>query len=98
MGSHPVQVFIATFADEVEAGQVLEDFRSMDREGSLELVDAAVVVRTQDGKVRIEGTGDPGAKTWAARGAVAGGIVGLIFPPSILVSAAVVGGAGAIWG
>jgi uncharacterized membrane protein len=32
------------------------------------------------------------------RGAIAGGLVGLIFPPSIIVGAAVGGGAGGIWG
>jgi uncharacterized membrane protein len=98
MDEHPVQVFIATFGDEREAAQVLKEFQSMEREGSIDLVDAAVVVRTADGKIEVEETSDPGAKTWAARGAVAGGIVGLIFPPSILASAAVLAGAGAVWG
>jgi len=40
---------------------------------------------------------DPSGKTWAKRGAIAGGLVGLIFPPSIIASAVVGGGAGGIW-
>jgi uncharacterized membrane protein len=48
--------------------------------------------------VKFEETADPSGKKWAKRGAVAGGLVGLIFPPSIIATAVVVGGAGAIWG
>jgi uncharacterized membrane protein len=93
-----MQLFVAVFADEQEAKDALSDFKDMDREGSLELIDAAVIVRAQDGKVRFEETADPSGKKWAKRGAIAGGVVGLIFPPSLLASAAVGGGAGAIWG
>jgi len=98
MADNPVQIFIATFGDEVQAGQVLKDFKAMDKEGSIKLIDAAVVVHTQEGKVKFEETADPSGKTWGKRGAIAGGIVGLIFPPSIIASAVVGGGAGAIWG
>jgi uncharacterized membrane protein len=98
MSSNPIQVFVASFDDEVQAGQVLKDFRAMDREGSIDLIDAAVVVHTAEGKVKIEETADPSGKTWAKRGAIAGGLVGLIFPPSIIATAAIGGGAGGIWG
>ena len=64
----------------------------------IELIDAAVIVRGADGKVRFEETADPSGKKWAKRGAIAGGVVGLIFPPSLIVSAAVGGGVGGIWG
>jgi uncharacterized membrane protein len=98
MSANPIQVFIATFGDEVQAGRVLKDFQAMDKEGSIELIDAAVIVHTQEGKVKFEETADPSGKKWAKRGAIAGGVVGLIFPPSIIASAAVAGGAGALWG
>ncbi len=48
--------------------------------------------------MKFEETADPSGKKWAKRGAVAGGIVGLIFPPSIIAGAVVGGGAGGIWG
>jgi uncharacterized membrane protein len=92
-----VEVFVAAFATEDEAGEALKDFQAMDREGSIELLDAAAIVHTAEGKVHFKETADPGAKTWAAGGAIVGGVVGLIFPPSILVGAAVGGGAGGIW-
>jgi uncharacterized membrane protein len=98
MTGSTMQVFVATFGTEDEAGQALKDFRAMDREGSIDLIDAAVVVRRADGTVTMQETADPSGKTWAKRGAVAGGIVGLIFPPSLLVSAAVGAAGGGVWG
>jgi uncharacterized membrane protein len=98
VNENPIQLFIATFGDEVQAGQVLKDFKTMDKEGSIDLIDAAVIVHTQEGKVKFEETADPSGKKWGKRGAIAGGVVGLIFPPSIIASAVVGGGAGAIWG
>jgi uncharacterized membrane protein len=98
MSENPIEIFIATFGEETEAKKSLEDFQAMDREGSIELIDAAVIVRGADGKVRFEETADPSGKKWAKRGAIAGGVVGLIFPPSLIVSAVVGGGVGGIWG
>jgi uncharacterized membrane protein len=98
MTSNPVQVFIAAFETETEAGDVLRDFRAMDREGSIQLIDATVVVRGADGKVHFEETADPSGKKWAKRGAIAGGLVGLIFPPSIIASAAIGAAGGGVWG
>jgi hypothetical protein len=55
-------------------------------------------VHTADGKVKIEETADPSGKTWGKRGAIAGGVVGLIFPPSMIAGALVGGAGGGIWG
>ena len=98
MTENQVQVFVAVFEDEGRAGAALKDFRAMDREGSIDLIDAVVVVRTTDGKVAFEETADPSGKKWAKRGAIAGGLVGLIFPPSLIVGAAVGGAGGGVWG
>jgi uncharacterized membrane protein len=98
MADNPLEVFIAAFDNEEQAGEALKDFRAMDREGSIELIDAAVVVRRADGKVTFEETADPSGKKWAKRGAIAGGLVGLIFPPSIIGTALVGAAGGGIWG
>jgi uncharacterized membrane protein len=98
MATSTVEVFVAAFGGEEEAGAALKDFKAADREGSIELIDAAAIVHGADGKVRFEETADPSGKKWAKRGAIAGGVVGLIFPPSILAGAAVGAGAGGIWG
>lgn len=98
MTNNPVEVFIAAFDTEGQAGDALADLRAMDREGSIELIDAAVIVRQADGKVRFDETADPSVRKWAKRGAIAGGLVGLIFPPSLLVAAGVGAAGGGIWG
>jgi uncharacterized membrane protein len=89
---------VAAFGSEDEAGAALKDFQAMDREGSIDLIDAAVIVHGADGKVNFKETADPSGKTWAKRGAIAGGLVGLIFPPSILGAAAVGAAGGGVWG
>jgi uncharacterized membrane protein len=98
MSSSTMEIFVATYGTEAGAASALKDFHAAERAGSIDLIDAAVIVHTADDKVKFEETADPSAKKWAKRGAIAGGVVGLIFPPTIIVSAAVGGGAGAIWG
>lgn len=98
MTDNPVEVFVAAFASETQAGVALKDFKAMNREGSIGLIDAVVVVHGADGKVRFEETADPSGKKLAKRGAIAGGLIGLIFPPSIIAGAIVGGAGGGIWG
>jgi uncharacterized membrane protein len=98
MSSSTVELFVASYGSEPEAGAALKAFQSAQRDGAIDLIDAAVIVHTAEGKVKFEETADPSGKKWAKRGAIAGGVVGLIFPPSIIVSAAVAGGAGGVWG
>jgi len=98
MATANLELFVAVFATEQEAGATLKDFKAMDREGSIDLIDAAAIVHGADGKVRFEETADPSGRKWAKRGAIAGGVVGLIFPPSIIGAAAVGAAGGGIWG
>ena len=93
-----VELFIAAYGDEKSAGDALKDFQAAHRAGAIDLIDAAVIVHTADDKVHFEETADPSGKKWAKRGAIAGGIAGLIFPPSIIASAVVGAGAGGVWG
>jgi uncharacterized membrane protein len=93
-----MEIFVATYGTEDGAKAALKDFQAAERAGSIYLIDAAVVVHGAEGKVRFEETADPSGKRWAKRGAIAGGVVGLIFPPTIIASAIVGGAAGGIWG
>ncbi len=98
MSTGTMEVFVATYATEDGAAAAAKDFKAAQREGAIDLIDAAVIVHTAEGKVKFDETADPSGKKWAKRGAIAGGVVGLIFPPSIIVSAAVGAGAGGVWG
>jgi uncharacterized membrane protein len=96
--SSTIELFVASFGSEDEAAAALKDFQSAQRSGAIDLIDAAVILHTLDDKVKFDETADPSGKKWAKRGAIAGGIVGLIFPPSMIASAALGGGAGGLWG
>jgi uncharacterized membrane protein len=98
MATSTIEVFVAAFATEGEAGEALKDFQAMQHEGSIDLIDAAVIVHSADGKVHVHETADPSGKRWAARGAIAGGVVGLIFPPSVIGTAIVGAAGGGLWG
>jgi uncharacterized membrane protein len=98
MSSETMEIFIAAYGTEQGAGAALKDFQAAQRAGAIDLIDAAVIVHEAEGKVKFEETADPSGKKWAKRGAIAGGVVGLIFPPSIIAGALVGGGAGGIWG
>jgi uncharacterized membrane protein len=98
MADNTIEIFIAAYGTEEGAALALKDFKAAEREGAIDLIDGAVIVHTAEGKVKFEETADPSGKKWAKRGAIAGGVVGLIFPPSIIASAVVGGGAGGIWG
>jgi uncharacterized membrane protein len=97
-GTETLEIFVAAYGSEEGAGEALKDFKMARAEGAIHLIDAAVIVHTADGKIHTEETADPSGRKMAKRGAIAGGLVGLIFPPSILASAVVVGGAGGLWG
>src|SRR3954468_16488190 len=98
MTDKTLEVFVAAYSNETSAGVALDDLKSMERAGSIKLVDAALVARDTEGKVHFEQTSDPSGKKLAKRGAIAGGLVGLIFPPSIIVGAVVGGAGGGVWG
>jgi uncharacterized membrane protein len=46
-----IEIFVAAFGTEPEAGAALKDFRAAQREGAIKLIDAAVIVHTAAGKV-----------------------------------------------
>ncbi len=81
---------IATYDDEVAAEKDWAAVESAGRAGSVDIADAALVTRGADGTVTtVHRQSHHG---WG-KGAVAGAVVGLLFPPAI-VAGAVAGGAG----
>ena len=97
MTSSTVELFIASFNGEHGAGASLKDFQAAQRAGAIVLIDAAVVVRTAEGKVKFEETADRAEEAGEAR-AIAGGIVGLIFRPASSPRQRSPARAGGIWG
>jgi len=58
-----VEVFIATYGTEDGAVAAAKDFEAAQRDGAIDLIDAAVIVHTADGKVKIDETADPTGRT-----------------------------------
>lgn len=94
------EVFLvaATYSDKSKADQTLTQLKAMQKAGTIELIDAAVLVKGDDGKLKINELDEFTPRKGLKRGAVVGGVLGVIFPPSILVSAAAGGVVGNLIG
>jgi uncharacterized membrane protein len=93
--SHNVFVFLGVYDTRADALADYEAVKELHRADAIGAYDAAVLTRDAHGQVHADKDELPtrhGAWTGAAVGAVAG----LLFPPSLLVSAGVGAGAGAL--
>ncbi len=83
---------VSTAWDAYQALKAAEDGRTVEIEGVI------VVSRSAEGKLEVQKATDHSTKSGLKWGVVGGIALGVIFPPSILGSAAVVGGGGALVG
>jgi uncharacterized membrane protein len=86
------------YPDQSTAEQVLSTLARLQTEQTIELEDAVIVTRAQDGKVKLHQTSKLGA-TGAAGGALWGGLIGLLFLAPLVgmaIGAAAGGAAGAM--
>lgn len=89
----PVDLYIAAYSD-AEAARGDWDTIKQAASDDLIKVDGLVLIsRGADGKIKVDDDFHT-ARKGAAWGAVGGAVIGLIFPPSLLASAAVGAGAG----
>lgn len=95
-GSHVV--LVARFADTDAAAKVYEGLRNGEAAGNYHIDGVLVVHADEQGKVSVQQLTDHHTKRGLTWGVVGGVIAGILFPPSILASAAVLGGTGAILG
>lgn len=91
-------LFVADFADTTTAWDAYEALKSVEDGRSLEIDGVIVVKRENDGGLKVLKATDHSTKHGLKWGLVGGVALGIIFPPSILGSAAVVGGVGAAVG
>lgn len=95
---HTIQLAAAVFPNTAEAKASLNELVELHDKGAIELIDAAVMVRDQDGTLIISERGEITPKKGARRGALIGAAVAVLFPPSLLASAALGAAAGAVTG
>ena len=93
----PVGVFVASFESEDLADKALKAIEQLQsRTYLLDVYDHAKVIRREDGKIKVESA--HGAGGGAKTGLVVGAIVGVLFPPSLIVTGAAGAAAGAAVG
>jgi uncharacterized membrane protein len=96
--SKRLELMAAVYPSREQAETILKMLQQMHRGSTINLADAAMVTRSEDGTIDIRETHELTAGKGAKRGAMIAGVFGLIFPPSLIASALVGGGVGAIAG
>jgi uncharacterized membrane protein len=90
----PVDLYIAAYDDPEAAEGDWEALKTLASEDMIKVDGLILVSREADGKIHVKDNLHK-ARKGAAWGAVGGAVIGLIFPPSILATAAVGAGMGA---
>ncbi len=93
-----LEMVVAVFSLRWKAKHALEGLQRLGEDGSLELVDGAIMVKDSAGNLTIDETLKLTPTKGAKRGALVGGLIGVIFPPALLAAAAVGAAAGATAG
>src|SRR5277367_408885 len=98
--SEGVFIFVGTYGSESAALAAHKVIKDVHFERSVGTYDTAVVTKDEDGKVHVH-KDEMATRHGAWAGVAAGAVVGILFPPSIIVGAAVggaIGGAsGHLW-
>jgi uncharacterized membrane protein len=89
---------IADYADTSSAWNAYEDLKAVEDGRTVTIEGVVVVKRGDDGKLDIQKSTDHSTRSGLRWGLVGGIALGVIFPPSVLGSAAVLGTAGAATG
>jgi uncharacterized membrane protein len=90
----PHDLYVAAYSDLAAAEAAWKSLKQLADDEVIEVEALALVERDSEGKIHVKDTSHE-AGTGAKIGAVGGALVGLIFPPSLLASAALGAGLGA---
>jgi len=100
MADEPVFLFLATYGDPEGAREDYEAVKELHKEKLIGTYDAAVVTKDEHGKVHVNKHEKP-TQHGAWGGVAVGAVLGLLFPPGLIVGAAaggLIGGAiGHFW-
>jgi uncharacterized membrane protein len=95
-GAHAL--IVAQFPSLDDAEAAYEELIEMERTTSLRIDGVVVASRDADGKVHLGKVTDHSTRTGLKWGVIGGAVLGIIFPPSIIASAATLGAVGAAFG
>ena len=88
-------LFVADFADADAAWEAYEQLKVVEDETPLQVEGVLVLKRSMSGELEVQKVTDPSTRRGLGWGVVGGVVLGILFPPSILGSAVVLGAAGA---
>jgi uncharacterized membrane protein len=91
-------IFAADFGDPDTAWEAYEALKSVEDGKTLSIEGVIVVKKDADGKLEVQKVTDHSTRSGLAWGVVGGVVLGVLFPPSIIGSAVVLGAAGAAVG
>jgi uncharacterized membrane protein len=91
-------LFVADYPDPDLAWEAYEAIKAKEGGRHLDIDGVVVVRRDADGSFEVQKATDHSTRTGLTWGLVGGAVLGILFPPSILGSAVVLGGAGAAIG
>jgi uncharacterized membrane protein len=97
MADEPVFLYLATYDTEADARLDYEAVLELHALGAIGTYDAAVITKDADGKVSVSKHEKP-TQHGAWTGVAVGAVVGILFPPSLLLSVAAGGLAGGVIG
>lgn len=97
-GPKSVDVVAAVYPDREHAQVILDMLKKMHSATTITLVDAALATKDESGQIHIDETHEVTTKKGAIRGAAVTGILGVIYPPSLIASLVVGGGIGGLMG
>jgi uncharacterized membrane protein len=98
VSDNPVFLYIGEYDSVEDAKADLDELKELHREHVVGTYDAAVLTKNEEGKVKVVDKIEKPTQHGGWAGLAVGAALGLIFPPSLLVSGLVGAGAGALIG
>ena len=98
MSENPMFLYAGEYESVDEAKADLDELKELHREQFVGTYDAAVLTKNEEGKVEVVDKIEKPTQRGGWAGLAVGAAIGLIFPPSVLVSGLVGAGAGALIG
>ena len=89
----PLELIVSTYSDPHMAGTVLSQLKKMADDKNLDIRNAAIVVKDENGHVHLKDEEDVGAGAGALFGAITGGLIGLLGGPAGAIVGVVAGAA-----
>ena len=97
MADEPVFIFLATFDTQADAQLDYSAVKELHSAGVIGAYDAAAVTKDADGQVQVHKRERPTQHS-AWTGVAVGDVIGILFPPALLIDVAIGGLAGGVIG